>query len=80
MDLASQVNRPNSKGETALMHGAASGSLKIVRMLVQVGAVFLFVVCGYGPRALNPGWWSKYSRRVHSRGHVVVRNYHIIIL
>eukprot|EP00752_Nemacystus_decipiens_P008416 g7524.t1 len=33
-----QVNRANSKGETALMHGAASGNLKIVRMLVQHGA------------------------------------------
>lgn len=32
----SQVNRATSRGETALMHGAASGSTKIVRMLVQV--------------------------------------------
>lgn len=31
-----QVNRANAKGETALMHGAASGSIKIVRMLVKV--------------------------------------------
>ncbi|CAM9530937.1 unnamed protein product [Ectocarpus fasciculatus] len=33
-----QVNRANSKGETALMHGAASGSVKIVRMLMKHGA------------------------------------------
>lgn len=31
-----KVNRSNVKGETALMHGAASGNLKIVRMLMQV--------------------------------------------
>ena len=35
-----QVNRANAKGETALMHGAASGSIKIVRMLVKVKASF----------------------------------------
>lgn len=34
-----QVNRRNSKGETALMHAAASHSLKIVRMLMQVRIV-----------------------------------------
>lgn len=33
---AVKVNRANAKGETALMHGAASGSVKIVRMLMQV--------------------------------------------
>eukprot|EP00903_Cladosiphon_okamuranus_P016933 g15609.t1 len=33
-----QVNRANAKGETALMHGSASGNLKIVRMLMQHGA------------------------------------------
>lgn len=33
---ALKVNRANSKGETALMHGAASGSVKIVRMLMKV--------------------------------------------